>query len=364
MTAEHATFLPHLIYGKCMVKRVLIVSIILVLLVLFSYQIFVSHRVFDVNQVANQKRCSEPLGMAFVEGGSFMIGAGAEYPEEMPQMQRTVESFFMDRHEVTNAQFTEFVEATGYITIAQRTPAPEDYPNIPPELLKPGSAVFVKLSEAVEAASFMNWWHFIEGANWEKPLGPDSNIEGREHFPVIHIAYADALAYAEWKGHRLPTEAEYEYASRSGLDGAKYATGSTLTENGEYIANTWQGLFPFNDTAEDGYVGLAPVGCYPPNHFGIYDLIGNVWEWTQSVYYPRHFDPKQLPQNLPPKGYDQKQPGIAVGVIKGGSYLCAEDFCMRYRPAARLAQDTGLGTSHIGFRTVKDVDKEKLKGSG
>ena len=214
--------------------------------------------------------------------------------------------------------------------------------------------MFVKLSQAIEASTFLNWWHFTEGANWKNPLGPDSDIQDKEHFPVIHIAYTDALAYAKWKGHRLPTEAEYEYATRGGLDGAKYATGNTLTENGKYIANTWQGLFPFNDTAEDGYVGLAPVGCYPANHFNIHDLIGNVWEWTQSVYYPRHFDPSQLPANLPANGYDEKQPGIAVGVIKGGSYLCAEDFCMRYRPAARHAQDTGLGTSHIGFRTVKD----------
>jgi formylglycine-generating enzyme required for sulfatase activity len=261
----------------------------------------------------------------------------------------------MDRVEVINAQFREFVDVTGYVTLAQRVPNPEDYPDIPLELLTPGSAVFVKLSEAVQASTFMNWWHFIEGANWLNPSGPNSNIDGKEHFPVIHIAYEDALAYATWKGHRLPTEAEYEYASRGGIESAKYATGDSLKANGKYVANTWQGLFPFTDSAEDGYVGLAPVGCYPPNQFGIHDLIGNVWEWTQSVYYPRHFDPKNLPANLPSKGYDEKQPGIAVGVVKGGSYLCAEDFCMRYRPAARHAQDTGLGTSHIGFRTVKDI---------
>jgi formylglycine-generating enzyme required for sulfatase activity len=293
--------------------------------------------------------------MAFVSGGTFTMGAGALYSEEMPTVQREVKDFFMDRHEVTNLQFAEFVDATDYLTMAQRIPNAEDYPNIPSELLKPGSAVFVKLSQALEAATFINWWHFTEGANWKNPLGPGSNIEGKEHFPVIHIAYNDALAYAKWKGHRLPTEAEYEYATRGGLDGAKYASGDTLTDNGEHIANTWQGLFPFNDTAEDGYTGLAPVACYPQNDFGIYDLIGNVWEWTQSVYYPRHFEPSQLPSNLPVLGYDEKQPGIAVGVIKGGSYLCANDFCMRYRPAARQAQDTGLGTSHIGFRTVKDA---------
>jgi sulfatase modifying factor 1 len=336
-----------------MAKRVLILGSVGLLIAFFSYQLLDTQN-FDTEQLQSSKTCIEPKGMALVKGGAFIMGAGAVYPEEMPAIQRVVQDFYMDRHEVTNLQFTEFIEATGYVTMAQRTPNAVDYPDIPAELLTPGSAVFVKLSQAIEASTFLNWWHFTEGANWKNPLGPDSDIQDKEHFPVIHIAYADALAYAEWKGHRLPTEAEYEYATRGGLEGAKYATGSSLTENGKYIANTWQGLFPFNDTAEDGYVGLAPVGCYPANYFNIHDLIGNVWEWTQSVYYPRHFDPSDLPENLPENGYDEKQPGIAVGVIKGGSYLCAEDFCMRYRPAARHAQDTGLGTSHIGFRTVKE----------
>lgn len=337
-------------------KHIFVVAIASTFIAFIAYCLTLT-QVFDAKLTPNSpKTCSNLMGMAFIKGGTFFMGAGAIYEEETPLVKRKIQDFYMDRHEVTNAQFADFVDATGYITVAQKLPNTEQYPNISPELLKPGSAVFVKLSEAVEAGSFTNWWHFVEGAYWKKPFGPNSNIEGREHFPVIHIAYDDAMAYAEWKGHRLPTEAEYEYASRGGLDGAKYATGNTLTEDGQYIANTWQGLFPLTDTAEDGYVGLAPVGCYPQNHFGIHDLIGNVWEWTQSVYYPRHFDPKQSPQNLPPQGYDQKQPGVAVGVIKGGSYLCAEDFCMRYRPAARLAQDTGLGTSHIGFRTVKDLD--------
>ena len=337
-----------------MVRQILLAGITFILIAFLLYQLIATQK-FDVEQVRDSNICSTPLGMAFVKGGTFIMGAGSVYPEEMPSVAREVKDFYMDRHEVTNLQFAEFVAATNYVTLAERTPNAEDYPEIPPELLTSGSVVFVKLSQAVEAASFTNWWHFTEGANWKHPLGPGSNIDGREHFPVIHIAYEDALAYANWKGHRLPTEAEYEYASRGNLDGAKYATGSTLTKNGTYIANTWQGLFPFNDTAEDGYQGLAPVGCYPQNAFGIHDLIGNVWEWTQSVYYPRHFATNEQPANLPPQGYDEKQPGIAVGVIKGGSYLCAENFCMRYRPAARHAQDTGLGTSHIGFRTVKDA---------
>jgi formylglycine-generating enzyme len=336
------------------VKRNLIVGIAVLLFVFLGYQL-IDNQIFDLKQTQDSNVCLEPLGMALVKGGTFTMGAGAAYPEELPTLQIEVQDFYMDRHEVTNSQFAEFVKSTGYITVAQRTPNAEDYPNIPADLLKPGSAVFVKLSQAVEAATFLNWWHFTEGANWQHPSGPGSNIDGMELFPVVHIAYEDALSYAKWKGHRLPTETEYEYASRGGLDGAKYESGNTLKKDGKYIANTWQGLFPFNDTAEDGYVGLAPVGCYPQNPFGIHDLIGNVWEWTQSVYYPRHFDPKHLPTNLPPQGFDEKQPDIAVGVIKGGSYLCSEDFCMRYRPAARQAQDTGLGTSHIGFRTVKDI---------
>lgn len=336
-----------------MLKNILIGLATLVLVVVISYQL-VNSQMFDLRLTKNTSVCLKTPAMVLIKGGSFRMGAGAMYREELPIIERHVSDFYMDKHEVSNAQFAEFVAATGYVTEAETVPNAQNYPHIPAQDLKAGSAVFVKLSEALEAATITNWWHFVEGANWKNPLGPGSSIEGREHFPVIHISYNDALAYANWKGNRLPTEAEYEYASRGGLDGAKYASGASLTDNGRHLANTWQGLFPFNDTAEDGYVGLAPVGCYPPNAYGLYDIIGNVWEWTQSVYYPRHFDPQDLPKNLPPQGYDEQQPGVAVGVIKGGSYLCSSDFCARYRPAARHAQDTGLGTSHIGFRTVKD----------
>lgn len=299
--------------------------------------------------------CDVESEMLFIKGGKFDMGAGAIYPEEYPILQREVSDFYISKTEVTNAEFAEFVKATGYITLAERAPDPSLYPDIPAELLVPGSAVFVKLDEAVAAATFLNWWHFIEGANWRHPTGPESDIIGRENLPVVHMAYEDANAYATWKGHRLPTEAEFEFASRGGLNGAKYATGDSLTENGKYIANTWQGLFPFNDSGEDGFVGIAPVACFDANAYGVHDLIGNVWEWTDSVYYPQHFVNDEVPDGYPDKGYDPNQPEIAVGVIKGGSYLCADDFCMRYRPAGRHAQDTGLGTSHIGFRTVRSV---------
>ncbi|MBT0584917.1 formylglycine-generating enzyme family protein [Alteromonas oceanisediminis] len=316
--------------------------------------------VFDGQYSSDVLGCDPASGMVLIDAGRFVMGAGAEYPEETPAKTVSVNSFYISRHEVTNAEFAEFVEATGYKTVAERKPDPHDYPDMPAHLLQPGSAVFVKLSEAVGAGTFANWWHFTPGAYWKAPTGPGSSIEGKAHYPVVHIAFEDATRYAQWKGHRLPTEAEFEYVSRGGLNGAKYASGNSLTYQGEHIANTWQGLFPFNDTAEDGFEGLAPVGCYPQNLYGVYDMIGNVWEWTQSTYYPRHYSPHEIPEGMPETGFDQNQPNVPVGVIKGGSFLCADDFCMRYRPAARHAQDTHMGTSHIGFRTVADVSPERF----
>ncbi|MBT1450221.1 formylglycine-generating enzyme family protein [Glaciecola sp. XM2] len=301
--------------------------------------------------------CSVESSMVIVQGGDMLMGAGGMYPEEFPVVERKVNSFYMSRTEVTNAEFKAFVEATGYVTMAEKAPDPSLYPDLPPDLLVAGSAVFVKLNEAVSAGTLMNWWHFVEGAYWRQPTGPNSSIIGKENYPVVHIAYQDAQAYAAWKGHRLPTEEEFEYAARNGLKNSQYARGDSLTTNNKHTANTWQGLFPFSDDGDDGHAGLAPVGCYDANRYGIHDLIGNVWEWTQSTYYPQHIqDNEQIPTHFPNQGYDPNQPGIAVGVIKGGSYLCADDFCMRYRPAARQAQDTGLGTTHIGFRTVKSVN--------
>jgi formylglycine-generating enzyme required for sulfatase activity len=306
---------------------------------------------------AAYNQCNVEPGMIKIIGGEFTMGAGGVYPEEGPAQQRRVEDFLISRHEITNKEFAEFVDATEYVTTAERKPDPALYPNIPEELLKPGSAIFVKLDEAVQAATLLNWWHFREGAYWRAPTGSGSNITDKEYYPVIHIALEDARAYAKWKGHRLPTEAEYEYASRGGIEGAKYATGDSLKVNGKFQANTWQGFFPFNNSVEDGHDGIAPVGCYESNGYGVHDMIGNVWEWTQTAYYPAH-NPNpasQFNSTNDQYGYDSQQSGVPVGVIKGGSYLCANDFCARYRPAARHAQDTGLGTSHIGFRTVKDV---------
>ncbi|WDU60035.1 formylglycine-generating enzyme family protein [Pseudemcibacter aquimaris] len=258
-----------------------------------------------------------------------MMGSNDFYPDEAPTEEVTVKAFEIDEHEVTNREFRKFIEATNYVTSAERSKElgfPEN-----------GSAVF-------DAAS----WKFVAGANWKHPEGPGSSIEGRDFDPVVQISLEDALAYAKWVGRRLPTEKEWEFAARSGMDGKAYAWGDEFNPDGEHMANTWQGHFPSNNTADDGYMGRAPVGCFPANEYGLYDIIGNVWEWTQDPYYPDR-------RNADGEGYDPRQPDIPVGVIKGGSYLCAANFCARYRPAARHAQDTGLGTNHIGFRTAADI---------
>ncbi|MEL6477784.1 MAG: formylglycine-generating enzyme family protein [Pseudomonadota bacterium] len=298
--------------------------------------------------------CGGAPEMVLVQGGTFTMGAGAVYPEESPAVVTEVGSFLMSRYEVTNAEFAAFAQATGYVTVAERPLDQKLYPEVPTDMLQPGSAVFVGDGEQRNGPGGL--WQYRVGANWRQPAGPGSSIAGRSDYPVVHIALEDAIAYAEWKGERLPTEAEFEYASRGGLDGERYATGRTLTKDGSYVANTWQGFFPTQNSQDDGFAGLAPVGCYGANPYLLHDLIGNVWERTSTPYYPRHFTDRTRPANLPLRGYDPRQPNVPVGVIKGGSYLCAENLCMRYRPAARHAQETGLGTNHIGFRTVKSVD--------
>ena len=274
-------------------------------------------------------------GMVFVPGAKFTMGAEGTYFEEGPAHEETVAGFWMDQHEVTNSEFAAFVDATGYVTLAERgieDPATgEDIP---------GSAVFAPHISDAQVNPFSSWWIFMNDANWRQPEGPGSDLTGRENHPVVHIAYEDAQAYAQWQGHSLPTEAQFELAAQGSL---------YRDADGNYVSNTWQGLFPFQHDPVDGHTGTAPVGCYDANNLGLVDLIGNVWEWTQSTYYMTHEFPE--PENFP-EGYDPNQPGEPVAVIKGGSYLCAPNYCMRYRPEARQAQSKGLGTSHIGFRTV------------
>lgn len=287
-------------------------------------------------QCGDQPDTATPYpGMVWIPGGDFTMGAEYTYVEESPAHSASVGGFWMSRTEVTNAQFAEFVAATGYSTLAQRgIEDPATGAHIP------GSAVFSPHVSTEPVNPFASWWLFMENAHWQQPEGPGSSIAGREQHPVVHIAYEDALAYARWKGHALPTEAQFEFAAQS----------STRRDgDGEFQSNTWQGLFPLQHDVQDGYTGTAPVGCYAANDLGLYDLIGNVWEWTASPYYTSHAFPE--PENFP-QGYDPAQPNDAVAVIKGGSYLCAPNYCMRYRPEARQAQSKGLGTSHIGFRTV------------
>ena len=294
----------------------------------------------------------ETAGMAFIPGGTFTMGSERHRPEERFTHVVRVDSFWIDRHEVTNAQFKQFVEATGYRTLAERGLDPKTHPGMAKELLVPGSVVFIPPTDSGRGGRVTQWWQYVPGANWQQPAGPGSTITDKDNHPVVHIAYEDALAYARWRGRALPTEAQWEFAARGGRDGEDDWS-SAFDANGKPVANTWQGIFPVYNTNEDGYVGTAPVGCFKPNGYGLYDMIGNVWEWTSDWYRPGH--PRETVSN--PTGPDlvsiSVTPGQAASrVIKGGSYLCASNFCARYRPAARQPQEMDLSAAHLGFRTV------------
>lgn len=265
-----------------------------------------------------------------IPGGEFTMGANPEKPEEGPAKLVSVAAFSIDRTEVTNEQFAAFVAATGYKTLAERDPDPALYPGVPPEMLKPSSVVFVGAPQT-SLNDPSDWWRVVDGASWKHPEGPGSTIVGRERHPVVHVGYEDALAYAQWRGRDLPTEAEWEFASRAGQEGARFEWGNEERDTVEPRANTWEGMFPVVDEGKDGYAATtAPVGCYPPSAFGLHDMTGNVWEWTRDPF-----------------------PGArGERIIKGGSFLCADNYCLRYRPSARQAGPPDTGSSHIGFRTV------------
>ena len=333
-------------------KKSLIIALIMGIAALLGYYISMHGKPAVSDAPRSQANCRKPAehaDMVRIEGGSFTKGAAGFYPEEAPPREMTVDGFWIDRFEVTNARFGEFVDATGYVTVAQRRPDPKDFPGIDPALLQPGSVVFIMPTDS--AGKLTQWWRFVPGANWREPTGPGSSIDGREHHPVVHIAYPDALAFAEWMGHELPTEAQWEYAARGGLDKAPFAWGNEYLVDGEHQANTWQGVFPVANAIEDSFPGTAPAGCFTANGYGLYDMIGNVWEWVDDWYYP--VNAQQAPAGA--TGHDPRQPGMPVKVIKGGSYLCAENYCRRYRPAARHPQETTLGAAHIGFRTVNNT---------
>ena len=286
--------------------------------------------------------------MAWIPGGTFWMGSEDFYPEERPVHQVTVDGFWMDAHQVTVAEFRRFVKDTGHVTTAEIAPDPAQYPGADPALLVPGSLVFTPTSGPVPLDDFTRWWSFTPGADWRHPEGPGSNIGGRERHPVTHVSWFDAQAYAEWAGKDLPTEAEWEFAARGGLDGAEFAWGDELAPDGRLMANTWQGDFPYLNLATDGFERTSPVAAFPPNGYGLHDMIGNVWEWTSDWWSDKHQAdaPKAccIPEN--PRGgreegsYDPAQPQIRIPrkVLKGGSHLCAPNYCRRYRPAARHAE--------------------------
>jgi formylglycine-generating enzyme len=301
------------------------------------------------------------LGMVRLPGGRFLMGSDRHYPEEGPVHSVTVGPFWMDRTPVTNRQFRAFVQATGYVTYAEIAPDPKDYPGALPRMLKPGSIVFTPPKHRVDLGEWRQWWRFVFGATWRRPYGRGTSNGGLDDHPVVHIALRDAEAYAAWAGKALPTEAEWEYAARGGLDGAEFAWGDELTPGGHHMANTWQGAFPHENLASDGYLRTSPVEAFSPNGYGLFDMIGNVWEWTDDWFSARHTENSKSccgPEN--PRGgtatgsYDLRDPTARIPrkVVKGGSHLCAPNYCRRYRPAARHPQPIDTSTSHIGFRCV------------
>lgn len=288
-----------------------------------------------------------------VPAGSFVMGSDGDYPEEAPARRVKVGTFMIDRYDVTNAEFARFVAATGYKTLAERGLDPKHYPSLPAEMTRPGSTVFLPPKDLLVGA--MQWWHFVPGADWRHPTGPGSSIDGLGNHPVVHIAYEDALAYAKWRGRDLPTEAEYEYAAHGGTS-TPYPWGDTFAIRSKMMANTWQGAFPFQNTAKDGFVSTSPVGCFPANGYGLYDMVGNVWQWVKDPWQQNHAQQASEPPPNPNVDLEDalvaKARSTDLGTIKGGSFLCSPIYCKRYRPSARHAQDVTMGTNHIGFRTV------------
>jgi formylglycine-generating enzyme len=313
-----------------------------------------------------------PEGMAWIPGSEFSMGAvdplgqdanvvGMQATEDSRPIHRVrVNGFWMDRTEVTNRQFARFVKATGYVTVAERTPRAEDYPGVPPGNLVAGSVVFTPPDHAVPLDSHFRWWSYVHGASWRHPQGPESDLNGRDDFPAVHVAYEDAEAYAKWAGKRLPTEAEWEFAARGGKSGQVYPWGNEFLVDGKFMANTHQGHFPDEDTHADAHGGVARVASYPANGYGLFDVAGNVWEWTSDWYRPDYYvrlaragvasDPRG-----PDSSYDPAEPGVAKRVHRGGSFLCTEQYCSRYMVGTRGKGEPSTGTNHLGFRLVRDA---------
>jgi len=309
-----------------------------------------------------QSEDRQATDMVWISGGTFRMGSNDHYPEEAPARRVTVSGFWIDRTPVTNRQFKRFVAATGYRTRAEIPPDPKLYPGALPELLHAGSLVFARPRSTFDLRDWSQWWNFARGADWRHPYGPGTSIDALDDHPVVHVAYSDALAYAHWAGKDLPTEAEWEFAARGGLDGAEFAWGDEFMPDGVHMANTWQGEFPLHNLHEDGYERTSPVTAFAPNGHGLHDMIGNVWEWTSDWYATGLAADISRPCCIPdnPRGgraadsHDPLQRDIKIPrkVIKGGSHLCAPNYCRRYRPAARQAQPIDISTTHLGFRCV------------
>lgn len=314
-----------------------------------------------------------PQGMRWIPGGEFSMGTtdptkctcegtGKDpMPDARPIHRVAVDGFWMDATEVTNDQFEKFVKATNYQTIAEKKPRPEDFPGAPPEALVPGSIIFTPTKAPVPLDNMLAWWRYEPGASWRHPEGPKSNIDGRGNYPVVHIAWDDAMAYAKWAGKRLPTEAEWEFAARGGLSGKLFVWGDELKSNGKWMTNVYQGPFPVKDTAADGFVGLAPVGQYAPNGFGLYDVAGNVWEWCSDFYRPDYYSTvakaaaiAKNPQG-PADSFDPQEPGIPKRIHRGGSFLCSDLYCTRYIVGSRGKGEPSSGANHLGFRCVRSA---------
>jgi len=305
--------------------------------------------------------------MVWIPGGSFMMGSDHHYPEEAPAHSVSVGGFWMDKHTVTNDQFRQFVEATGHVTLPERPANSADYPGAKPDLLEPSSIVFQKPRHRVDLRDHLNWWGYVRGANWRHPTGPASSSKARGKHPVVQVAYEDAAAYCQWAGKALPTEAEWEFAARGGLDGAEFVWGDEFAPHGKMMANTWQGSFPWENLKTDGYENTAPVNAFPPNGYGLYQMAGNVWEWSTD-WFQDHGKIQHACCTLDnPRGgnredsHDPRMPDIPIPrkVMKGGSYLCAPNYCRRYRPAARMAQPVDTATCHLGFRCIVRAAQER-----
>ena len=314
---------------------------------------------------------STPAGMAWIPGGEFSMGASDPPTQDPVGMQATTDSrpihrvyvdgFWMDKTDVTNAEFAKFVKATGYVTVAERKPKAEDFPGAPPENLVAGSVVFSAPDHPVPLNDHYQWWAYVHGANWRHPQGPTSSIQGKMDYPVVQVAYEDAVAYAKWAGKRLPTEAEWEFAARGGLTGKLYVWGDAFRPHGAWMANTFQGHFPDKDTGEDKYIGVTAVGRFPANGYGLYDMAGNVWQWTSDWYRPDYYKQLMAAGGVarnpvgPESSFDPAEPTEPKKAQRGGSFLCTDQYCSRYMVGTRGKGEVSTGTNHLGFRCVKEV---------